>query len=242
MLLSLLTGNNLSWIDVISYIISSLMVIFLVLPIHEFAHAFTASKLGDPTARYRGRLSLNPMSHIDPIGAICTIFFGFGWAKPVPVDARYFKNPKVGMAITAVAGPVSNILIAVISILLSNLSSVIFFEYELNATVWYCLYSFFYFLATINISLAIFNLIPVPPLDGSRVLSAFLPNRLYYRLMQYERYFFIVLLALLMLDNKTNWMGWLIGNVDDGIRYLLGMPFSELNAKESILYYVYYFS
>ena len=121
MLLSLIRSGNVNIISIIVYIISSLMVIFLVMPLHEWAHGFVAYKLGDRTAKYQGRLTLNPLAHIDYLGAAMILLIGFGWAKPVPVDPRNFKNPKRDMALTALAGPVSNLLAAVVSGLISNL-------------------------------------------------------------------------------------------------------------------------
>lgn len=195
MLINALRGG-LSFQDVIAYILSAIVVIFLTLPIHEFAHGFAASKLGDPTPRYQGRLTLNPFAHIDYIGALCILLCGFGWAKPVQVNARYFNSPKRDMAITAFAGPLSNIIVAFISLLILN--TVILFSSVINVTVFMFLYTFLFYIAQINIGLAVFNLIPIPPLDGSRLLSAFLPDRLYYKLMQYERILFYVVLALII--------------------------------------------
>ena len=165
-------------------ILSSLVVIFLTLPVHEFAHGFVAYKLGDPTPRYQGRLTLNPLHHIDYIGALAILLFGFGWAKPVGVNMRNFRNPKRDMAITALAGPLSNIIVAFIAIFIEML------VYKFTALTKVIMYVmlFFGYIAQINVYLAVFNLIPVPPLDGSRLLNAFLPDRIYYRLMQYERY------------------------------------------------------
>ena len=118
MLIDILNGSGLSFANIIVGILSSLAVIFLTMPIHEFAHAFAATKLGDPTPKYSGRLSLNPFNHIDYVGALGIILFGFGWAKPVGVNANYFKNPKRDMAITALAGPLSNLIVAFVAVFL----------------------------------------------------------------------------------------------------------------------------
>ena len=172
-----------------------LVSVFLCLTVHETCHGLAALALGDPTAKRARRLSLNPLRHIDWFGLLMMITVGFGWAKPVPVD-RYFKNPKGGMAITALAGPLSNLLMAYLSALaLGALSAVAAVRGETaGLTLWL---DFFALMVSLNIGLGIFNLIPFPPLDGSKVVAMFLPDRWYYRWMQLERYgMFILMVAL----------------------------------------------
>ena len=181
----------------LAYMLSVAVVVFLSTPIHEFAHAISAVKLGDPTPKYMGRTTLNPFAHIDNLGALLILLFGFGWAKPVQVNARNFKNPKGGMAITALAGPVSNVLVALLFYILLK-GSINFGILSSNFGVY--VFYFLKFIIQINISLAVFNLIPIPPLDGSRILAAVLPDRIYYSLMQYERYFSFILIFLIATD------------------------------------------
>ena len=170
--------------------------IFLCLTIHESCHGLAALALGDPTAKSMHRLSLNPLRHIDLLGLVMMFVAGFGWAKPVPVDPRYFKKPKQGMAVTALAGPVSNFILALLAM---GISKVIYLYAPYNA-VWDTLFVFcLYTLAPLSIGLGLFNLIPIPPLDGSKVLGAFLSDRAYFTLMRYERYGMLVLLALSFL-------------------------------------------
>ena len=205
------------------YIISALAVVFITMPIHEFAHGFAAVKLGDNTPRWQGRITLKPFAHIDYTGALFILLFGYGWAKPVQVNMFNFKNPKRDMALTALAGPLSNIIVAFIATFLQLLLMVI--VSFTNIVFLYYVALIFSFISQINISLAVFNLIPIPPLDGSRLLSALLPDKLYYKVMQYERIIFYVLLVLLftdVLDKPLMFATDAIGNL---IYALASLPF-----------------
>ncbi len=226
MLINILTGGGVTFAGVIVAILSSLAVIFLTMPIHEFAHAFAAEKLGDRTQRYAGRLTVNPFAHIDYVGALFIILFGFGWAKPVMVNSHYFKNPKRDMAITALAGPLSNLLLALICMFLYNGFMFIAFEAQLELLLYLSL--FFYYIAVINTSLAIFNLVPVPPLDGSRLLQAFLPDRLYYKMMQYERYLSLAVMLLVVSGILSRPLSIASGNIINLFDYLTAMPFNSI--------------
>ena len=169
-----------------------LLGVFLCLTIHETCHGLAAYAMGDPTAKSMHRLSLNPLRHIDWIGLCMMFFCGFGWAKPVPVDPRYFKKPKQGMAVTALAGPVSNLLLALLLLLGTRL----IYDFAPYTGVWNGIFRFLFDTAILSIGLGVFNLVPIPPLDGSKVLAAFLPDRAYFQLMRYERYGMLLLLLL----------------------------------------------
>ena len=166
-----------------------LVGVFLCLTIHETCHGLAAYALGDPTAKREHRLILNPLHHIDWLGLALMFTVGFGWAKPVPVNPNYFRKPKQGMAVTALAGPVSNVLLALVFLFLYGLL------YRALYSVRFLL-DMIWLTAYISLALAIFNIIPVSPLDGSKVLFALLPDAAYAKLMRYERYGMILLLAL----------------------------------------------
>ena len=169
----------------------------LCITFHETCHGLAAYRLGDNTAKRMGRLSLNPLKHVDLMGLIMMALFRFGWAKPVPVDMRNFKNPKAGMALTALAGPVSNVMLAYAAVVLCNF--VIFLADRLgNTWLLLALAQFFVYVEIISAGLAVFNVFPIPPLDGSKVLFALLSDRAYDRLMRYEKYGMGLLMALLV--------------------------------------------
>ena len=178
-------------------ILLRLCAVFLCLTIHETCHGLAAYALGDPTAKRAHRLSLNPLRHIDWLGLAMMFVAGFGWAKPVPVNPNYFKKPKQGMAVTALAGPASNFLLALLAMLISRL----IYLYAPYNPVWQTVFDFcLYTVAPLSIGLGLFNLLPLPPLDGSKVLAMFLPDRAYAVWMRYERYGMLVLLLLSFAD------------------------------------------
>lgn len=197
------------------------LIIFIIMPIHEYAHGWTAAKLGDPTALQNGRNTFNPAAHIDPFGALCIVLFGFGWAKPVPVNPLYFKNRKRGMALTAAAGPVSNLLMALLGALLYNILWLLVGNVT-GVTL------FFYYFITINISLAVFNLLPIPPLDGSRIFALFLPERWSIWIARYERIIMLVLAVLVFSGRLDFLLSWLNEWAFRGVMTVADAPFRLL--------------
>lgn len=187
-------------------ILVHVIVLLTAFPVHECAHAWVAEKLGDPTARNAGRITLNPFKHLDLFGTLCMIFVGFGWANPVPVNPNNFKNPKNGMAITAVAGPVSNLIMSFIAMIIYR---VLFFVGLANGSYPTVAMNVFALVVTLNLSLAVFNLLPIPPLDGSRIFNLFMSDKTYFKVMKYEKYVFIGLAVLLysgLLDKPLSWL------------------------------------
>ncbi len=193
MLFSLLGGGSFS--EIIISLLLSLPAIIIAFSIHEMSHALVGYKLGDPTAKNMGRISLNPFRHIDIIGFGSLLLFGFGWAKAVPFNPNYLKNPKIDSACIALAGPLSNLILAFVAM---NL----YVPLQNVEAAWAYYVSFFlYILIIVNIGLGIFNLIPISPLDGSKVLYAFLPERAYYKMLEVEKYGMYILIGLILIGN-----------------------------------------
>ncbi len=220
--------------DIPGFLIRLIIVIFS-LTIHEVAHGYAAYKMGDPTARAFGRLSLNPLKHLDPLGFLCMLFFRFGWAKPVPINARYFKKPRQGMAVSALAGPLANILMSFIglifykTVLALQWYDVITVNSQFAENLFILVLEFFSTFCVLNLYLGVFNLIPVPPLDGSRILFVVLPDKLYFGIMKYEQYIQIALIVLLYLGLLSGPLSALCGAILNGMEWLLELiPFFKL--------------
>lgn len=212
--------------DVLIYFAVRIFVLLCVMPIHEFAHAFAAEKLGDHTAKLSGRLTLSPFAHLDLFGSIMILLCGIGYAKPVPVNPNNFKNSKSGMVITSAAGPISNLVMSFFFLLIYN-AFVTFGRvvYQKNELLFVIIYSFLRYAAMINVSLAVFNLLPIPPLDGSRIFWAVLPEKYYFKVMQYERQIMIVLFALLVFGILSVPISFISSAVFKGLDFLAALPF-----------------
>ena len=201
--------------------ISTLCAVILALSVHELCHGLAAYKLGDPTAKNAGRLTLNPLAHLDPLGFICMVLFRFGWAKPVPVDMRYFRHPRRDMALVAAAGPLSNLLFGLLSLFGYYLTLL----YAPKLAFFSALATFLATLTILNVGFAVFNLLPVPPLDGSRIAGLFLPQRWYWQLMRYERYIQVAVMILLYLGVLSRPLSiarqWVLGGMEALVRWIL---------------------
>lgn len=200
--------QGMDWWGLLGLLISAVAALFCI-TIHELSHGLAAYLLGDPTAKNAGRLSLNPIKHIDPMGLAMMLVAKVGWAKPVPVDMRYFKKPKQGMALTALAGPASNFILAFLA---AAVCSVIF---RLPAALVdqvgvYILLAFLSNVAILSVGLGIFNLIPISPLDGSKILFSFLPDRIYLTILRYERYVMVLVMILTFLGVFSGPLSWLM--------------------------------
>ena len=234
MLLQLLRGGDFQ--QAMIWLLLAIPCLLFSLSFHEAAHAFAANKMGDPTAKNLGRLTMNPMKHLDPVGFGAMLLLGIGWAKPVPVFARRFKNPRNGMMITSLAGPLSNVLLALIGAIGFVVMNLIMFDswigfgsffHEINnqqaldlfgiTNIQVIIHGIFFIFTWMNATLAVFNMMPVPPLDGSRLAFVLLPDKYYFGMMKYERYIMIGFILLMAIG----WLSPLIGWLSNGLISLL---------------------
>ena len=221
--------NSMDWWGLLGLLVSAAAALFCI-TFHELSHGFAACRLGDLTAKNAGRLSLNPIRHIDPLGLVMMLVAKVGWAKPVPVDMRNFKHPKRDMAITALAGPISNFLLALLAL---GLSSLIYHVSDLGNAALVCL-CFLSNLAVLSLGLGIFNLIPISPLDGSKVLFAFLPDRVYLTILRYEKYVMILVVVLTMAGVFQGPLSRLIVWGLQGLCRLVGYPLQAVFLTQDI--------
>lgn len=211
--------------DYLFSILARLVVLFTCIPAHECAHGWVAHRLGDDTAKNQGRLTLNPLRHFDLLGTLSLVLLGFGWAKPVPIDSRFFKgNQRRGIALTAIAGPAANLLMALVILLLYKALYIVFVLAGAGGIAPAAVLTVLRTMVLTNISLGVFNLLPINPLDGSRIFGVLLPEKWYWFLMRYERYIFFVLLLALVT-----------GVLDGPIRFLADYVLRGMNWATSFM-------
>ena len=214
---------ELDWKGLFLLLLSAVASLFCI-TVHELSHGYAAYRLGDPTAKNAGRLSLNPIKHIDLFGFLMMLVAHVGWAKPVPVDMRYFKEPKKGMALTALAGPLSNVVLALLILAMGSL--LLWFAPDCIVTAYLVL--FLCYTAVLSAGLGLFNLIPIPPLDGAKIFYAVLPDRLYRTMLYYERYVRFGVLILAWLGVFSGPLDFCIGWVMRGMCAVTRFPFALL--------------
>lgn len=204
---------------ILDYLIKAL-VLFTAVPVHECAHAWVAEKMGDDTGRKQGRITLNPFAHLTLWGSLMMILVGFGWGKPVMVDSRNFKDPKKGMVLTSLAGPASNFIMAFLSMIVYKVLA--FLSFAKDSSTLDMLATVFVYITLINISLAVFNFLPIPPLDGSKIFNAILPEKWYFTIMKYENFIFIALIILVYSGLLDTPLSFLQDKVIDVMLFLTG--------------------
>lgn len=204
---------------ILDYLIKAL-VLFTAVPVHECAHAWVAEKMGDDTGRKQGRITLNPFAHLTLWGSLMMILVGFGWGKPVMVDSRNFKNPKKGMVLTSLAGPASNFIMAFLSMIAYKVLA--FLSFAKDSSTLDMMATVFVYITLINISLAVFNFLPIPPLDGSKIFNAILPEKWYFTIMKYENFIFIALIILVYSGLLDAPLSFLQNKVIDVMLFLTG--------------------
>ncbi len=219
-----------SLIHTITELLFVIPCVLVALSVHEVSHGWMAYRLGDPTAKNLGRLSLNPLKHLDPVGTLCMIFFHFGWARPVPINTRYFKNNRRDTALTALAGPLSNIALAFLGTILFHIiyavGSRATIRSEFSYNVFVAALTLFSYFRSLNLALAVFNLIPVPPLDGSRIFLVWLPPKYYFGVMKYERYIQLGLMILLWTGILSLPLSPVVNAIGSGMDWLVELiPF-----------------
>ena len=212
-------AQHMDWWGLVALLISAVAAL-LCITLHELSHGFVAYRLGDPTAKNAGRLTLNPIKHLDLIGLLMMVVVKVGWAKPVPVDMRYFRRPKRDMALTALAGPAANFVTALLAVCLASL----IWHFAPLGHVSLLALCFLSNMALLGIGMGLFNLIPISPLDGSKILFALLPDRVYYKILRYERFVGAALILLVLLGVFSRPLSFLMSRILGLMCALTGMP------------------